>query len=147
MSYIEKLRSFTESDIKKEIEGLILESSALLISDKARTAIIPDDLEGCWDEVDEVQVNGISIDSEKRECRVTFDWKSHGPHDEDDERVLYGAATACIADDRSVSFVDTNAEFDGSPPSRPNGGSGADAWWDGLDDDDRDGATDDMNKE
>lgn len=147
MSYIETLRSLNESDLKKEIEDLILASSSLLINDKARTALISGDLEGSWDEVDDVEVNEISIDTEKQECRAQFNWESRGSGDEDDERILHGWGTACIIDDRSISFIETGAELDGSAPSRPKGGGAADAWWDSLDDDDKDGWTDNMNKE
>ncbi len=141
MSYIARLLSMTKEAIEAELKSAIERSQKLLLDDPARRRLLNEDQANCWDVIDELAFEGpIQFDDERKECKLEIRWKSFGPHDENDERSMYGYARASFDDDGRVSFSNTSAFFDGEPP-RPSD------WWDDLDDDDREGRIHNMNKD
>jgi hypothetical protein len=117
MSYIAHLKSLSDDERTEEIKSKILEAQKSILDDSSRTRLLDDDDLNCWDDIDELSLEPVRFDEEANECVVMFRWQSSGPRDEDDERELYGDATATFADDESVSFSDLTAAFEGDAPT------------------------------
>ena len=118
MSYIAHLKSLSEEARTDELKSKLLAAQNSILKHESRTILLDDDDLNCWDEIDELTLEPVRFDDEATECVIEVYWQSFGPHDEDDERQLYGNFTARIADDESISFSDLSAAFEGSPPKR-----------------------------
>ena len=104
MSYIAHLKALTDEALTDALKSEILNAQKSILNDKSRTKLLDDDDLNCWDAIDKLTLEQVRFDDEASECIVEIYWESFGPHDEDDERQLYGNATAAIADDESISF-------------------------------------------
>ncbi len=113
---IAHLKSLSDEAQADELKSKILDSQISILNDESRTKLLDDDDLNCWDDIDELTLDQVRFDDEATECIVEILWQSFSPCDEDDERQLYGNATATIADDESISFSDLSAAFEGDAP-------------------------------
>ena len=120
MSYIAHLKSLSNEARVDELQSKILKAQECILNDQSRTKLLDEDDLNCWDEIDELKIIQVRFDDGATECIVEIYWQSFGPHDEDDERQLYGNAIVTIADDEGISFSEMSAAFDGTPPKRRN---------------------------
>jgi hypothetical protein len=116
MSYIAQLKSLSDEARADELKSKILYVQKSILNDESRTKLLDEDAIYCWDVIDELTLEQVRFDDEGTECIVEIYWQSFGPRKEDDERQLYGNATATIADDESIVFSDLSAAFEGDAP-------------------------------
>lgn len=112
MSYIAHLKSLSDKTREDELRSKIRKAQKSILNDQSRTKLLDERDLDCWDEIDELTFKQVRFNDETTECIIEIYWLSSGSHDEDDERKLYGNATATIADDESISFSDMSADFD-----------------------------------
>ena len=113
---IAHLKSLSDEARAVELKSKILDAQKSILNDESRTKLLDDDDLNCWNNLDELTLEQVRFDDEATECIIEVYWQSFGGHDEDDERQLYGNATATIADDESIAFSDMSAAFEGDAP-------------------------------
>jgi hypothetical protein len=105
MSYITYLKSLPDEARANEIKNMILGAQRALLKDQSRTKLLDYNDLNCWDEIDEFKLEQVRFDDTTCERIAETFWQSSGPKDEDDERQMYGNATATIARTRPWSFL------------------------------------------
>jgi hypothetical protein len=120
MSYIANLKSLSDEARTDELKSKILDARKYFLNDESRTKLLDKGDQNCWDEIDDLTLEHVRFDDETIQCVVEINWQSLGPKDEDDERQLYGNATATIAEDESISFSNMSAAFEGDAPRKIN---------------------------
>jgi hypothetical protein len=112
------LQSLTREDLGKKIQTIILRAENAILRDKSRLDLLEDDQLNCWDKIDEITVDEVNFDTTRQDCVVEFRWESFGPSEEDDERIMHGAATARVDLSGAVSLSRLSAGLEGTVAPR-----------------------------